>query len=228
MASEWADMGGQPMASMMDSMTGVRPWTVTEFALRLAMWAVMMVAMMVPTAVPMILLYAAVARKAAAQHNQLASTSVFVSGYIVMWTVFSLVATIAQDALDQAALLSPLMVSRSAGLGATLLIAAGVYQLTPLKNACLRNCRAPAHFLSRYWCTGDLGAFRMGLRLGAYCVGCCWILMGLLFVGGVMNLLWIAAIAIFVLLEKTSPFGDVGGRFAGVAMILVGAVSLAL
>jgi predicted metal-binding membrane protein len=91
-----------------------------------------------------------------------------------------------------------------------------------------RNCRAPAHFLSRYWRTGNLGAFRMGLRLGAYCVGCCWILMGLLFVGGVMNLLWIAAIAIFVLLEKTVPFGDVSGRFAGAAMILVGALSWAL
>jgi predicted metal-binding membrane protein len=228
MASESADMGGQPMVSMMDSATGAQPWTVTEFTLRLAMWAVMMVAMMVPTAAPMTLLYAAVARKAAAQHNPLASTSVFVSGYIAMWTIFSVVATIAQHALDQAALLSPLMVSRSAGLGATLLIAAGVYQLTPLKNACLRNCRAPAHFLSRHWRTGNLSSFRMGLRLGAYCVGCCWILMGLLFLGGVMNLLWIAAIAIFVLLEKTIPFGDVSGRFAGVAMILVGAVSLAL
>ncbi|MCW2626941.1 MAG: hypothetical protein JWR48_3663 [Mycobacterium sp.] len=188
----------------------------------------MMVAMMVPTAAPMTLLYAAVARRAAAQHNPLPSTSVFVTGYIAMWTIFGLVATIAQHALDQAALLSPTMVSTSAGFGAALLIAAGIYQLTPLKNACLRNCRAPAHFLSRYWRTGNLGAFRMGLRLGAYCVGCCWILMGLLFVGGVMNLLWIAAIAIFVLLEKTIPFGDVSGRFAGAAMILVGALSLAL
>ncbi|HXO54329.1 MAG TPA: DUF2182 domain-containing protein, partial [Mycobacterium sp.] len=122
----------------------------------------------------------------------------------------------------------PMMVSRSRILGAALLIAAGVYQLTPLKNACLRNCRAPAHFISRYWRTGNLGAFRLGLRFGAYCVGCCWILMGLLFVGGVMNLLWIAAIAIFVLLEKTIPFGEVGGRIAGAAMILVGALSLAL
>jgi predicted metal-binding membrane protein len=121
-----------------------------------------------------------------------------------------------------------MMVSTSAGFGAALLIAAGVYQLTPLKNACLRNCRTPAHFLSRYWRTGNLGAFRMGLRLGSYCVGCCWILMGLLFVGGVMNLLWIAAIAVFILLEKTLPFGEVSGRIAGVAMILVGGLSLAL
>ena len=228
MASGSADMRGQSMAPTLHAMTGVQLCTATEYGLRLAMWAVMMVAMMVPTAAPMTLLYAAVARKAAAQHNPLASTFVFVSGYIAMWTIFSLVATIAQHALDQAALLSPMMVSSSAVFGAALLIAAGVYQLTPFKNACLRNCRAPAHFLSHHWRTGNLGAFRMGLRLGAYCVGCCWILMGLLFLGGVMNLLWIAAIAIFVLLEKTIPFGDVSGRFAGAAMILVGALSLAL
>jgi predicted metal-binding membrane protein len=216
------------MVPMMDAMTGVQPWAATEFGLRLTMWAVMMIAMMVPTAAPMTLLYAGVVRKAAAQHSPLAPTFVFVSGYIAMWTIFSLAATIAQHALDQAALLSPMMVSTSAAFGAALLIAAGVYQFTPLKNACLRNCRAPAHFLSRYWRTGALGAFRMGLRLGAYCVGCCWILMGLLFVGGVMNLLWIAAIAIFILLEKTIPFGDVYGRFAGAAMILVGVLSLVL
>lgn len=226
--AESANIERQPMASMVDSMTGVQPWTATEFALGLAMWAVMMVAMMVPTAAPMTLLYAAVARKAAARHNPLPSTFIFVAGYIAMWAIFSVVATIAQHALDQAALLSPLMVSTSPGLGAALLIAAGVYQLTPLKNACLRNCRAPAHFLSRHWRAGSLGAFRMGLRLGTYCVGCCWILMALLFVDGVMNLIWIAAIAIFVLLEKSSPFGDVSGRFAGVAMMLVGAVGLAV
>jgi predicted metal-binding membrane protein len=145
-----------------------------------------------------------------------------------MWTIFGLLATIAQHGLDRAALLSPMMVSRSASFGAVLLIAAGIYQFTPLKNACLKNCRVPAHFLSRYLRTGNHGAFRMGLRLGAYCVGCCWILMALLFVGGVMNLLWIAAIAIFVLLEKTIPFGDLGARIAGAAMILVGVLSLAL
>jgi predicted metal-binding membrane protein len=216
------------MPPMMGAMTGVRPWTATEFGLRLAMWAVMMVAMMVPTAAPMTLMYAAIARKAATRHNPLPPAFVFVAGYITMWTIFSLVATIAQHALDQAALLSPMMVSTSARFGAALLIAAGIYQFTPLKNTCLKNCRAPAHFMSRYWRTGNLGAFRMGLRLGAYCVGCCWILMALLFVGGVMNLLWIAAIAILVLLEKTIPFGDVGGRVVGATMILVGALSLAL
>jgi predicted metal-binding membrane protein len=228
MATGSGGMSGQSMPPTMDAMAGVRPWTATEFGLTFAMWALMMVAMMVPTAAPMTLMYAAVARKAAAQHNPLAPTFVFVAGYITMWAIFSLVATVAQHALDKAALLSPMMVSASARLGAAILIAAGLYQLTPLKNACLKNCRAPAHFMSRYWRTGNLGAFRMGLRLGEYCVGCCWILMALLFVGGVMNLLWIAAIAIFVLLEKTIPFGDVSGRVAGAAMILFGALSLAL
>jgi predicted metal-binding membrane protein len=225
MAARSAGTGPPSMASM-DVMTGVQPWTATEFVVRLAMWAAMMVAMMVPAAAPMTMLYAAVARKAAAQHNPLAPTFVFVAGYIAMWTIFSLVATIAQYALNRAALLSSMMVSTSAMFGAALLITAGIYQLTPFKNACLRNCRAPAHFMSRYWRTGNLGAFRMGLRLGAYCVGCCWILMGLLFVGGVMNLVWIAAIAIFILLEKTIPFGDASGRFVGVAMIVAGALSL--
>ena len=220
--------GGMNADSMADAMTGVKPWTATEFGLTFAMWALMMVAMMVPTAAPMTLMYAAVARKAAAQHDPLAPTFIFVTGYITIWVIFSLVATVSQHALDQAALLSPMMVSASGGLGAAILIAAGLYQLTPLKNACLKNCRTPAHFMSRYWRTGNLGAFRMGLRLGAYCVGCCWILMALLFVGGVMNLLWIAAIAIFVLLEKTIPFGDVSGRVAGAAMILFGALSLAM
>ena len=144
-------MSGHSMAPVMHAMTGVQPWTAAEFGLRLAMWAVMMVAMMVPTAVPMTLLYAAVARKAAAQHSPVAPAFVFVAGYAAMWAVFGLAATTTQWGLDRAALLSPMMVSRSAWLGAVLLIAAGVYQLTPLKNACLRNCRAPAHFLSRYW-----------------------------------------------------------------------------
>src|SRR6202162_6654935 len=119
------------------------------------------------------------------------------------------------------------MASNSAVFGGVLLVAAGSYQLTPLKHACLRHCRAPAHFLSQYWRKGTIGAFRMGLRLGAYCLGCCWILMALLFVGGVMNLLWIAAIAGFVLLEKTLPYARIGGRVVGGGMILVGLLDVA-
>jgi predicted metal-binding membrane protein len=223
-----SNMSGKSIAPVANAMMGLRPWTATEFGLVLIMWAMMMVAMMVPTAVPMTLVYAAVARKAATRPNPLGATFVFVGGYIAIWTVFSLVGTIAQFALDRAALLSPMMVSTSAALGAALLMAAGIYQFTPVRDACLQKCRTPAYFIAQYWRNGTLGGFRMGLWHGVYCVGCCWILMALMFVGGVMNLLWMAAIAVFVLLEKTIPFGEVSGKVAGVAMILAGALSLAL
>jgi predicted metal-binding membrane protein len=209
------------------SMLHLRTWTATEFGLRLGMWAVMMVAMMVPTAVPMTLVYAAVARKARMQDSPVAPTAVFVAGYLAVWGFFSVAATAAQRSLEQWALLSPRMVSASPLLGSALLIGAGLYELTPYKHACLAHCRAPAHFISQHWRGGSAGAFRMGAGLGAYCLGCCWILMGLLFVGGVMNLVWIAAIAIFVLLEKTMPFAATGGRVAGAGLITVGLLGVA-
>jgi predicted metal-binding membrane protein len=213
----------------MDSapMLGLRPWSALEFALMFAMWAVMMVGMMVPSAAPTALVYAAVARKAAREGTPVAPTAAFVSGYVVTWTLFSLGATLLQWALERAALLSSMMVSTSPALGASLLIGAGLYQLTPYKNACLRHCRMPMHFIAEHWRPGTAGAFRMGLEHGAFCLGCCWLLMGLLFLGGVMNLLWIAAITLFVLLEKLLPLGDSGGRVAGLAMIGVGLVMLA-
>jgi predicted metal-binding membrane protein len=215
---------GDSMSTMsgMDSTGRVRAWTGADFGVRFAMWAVMMVAMMTPTAAPMTLMYAAVARKASRQRDPIAPTFVFVAGYLTVWTLFSVAAVVAQWGLDRHALLSPMMVSDSTMLGSALLVAAGVYQLTPLKDACLKQCRAPAHFLSRYWHSGALGSFRTGLSIGAYCLGCCWILMALLFVGGVMNLLWIAAISIFVLLEKTAAFGRGGGRLVGVGAIVAG------
>jgi predicted metal-binding membrane protein len=219
-------MTDRSTADAMQSMVHVRPWTVTEFGLMLTMWTVMMVAMMAPTAAPMTLVYAAVARKAASQGLPVAPTFVFVAGYLAMWGLFSVVATAAQWGLDQLALLSPTMVSASPVFGAALLIGAGTYQLTSYKDTCLAQCRAPAHFISQHWHAGSAGAFRMGLKLGTYCLGCCWILMGLLFVGGVMNLSWIAAIAVFILLEKTMPFAETGGRVVGAAMILVGFLSL--
>ena len=144
-----------------------------------------------------------------------------------MWGVFSVAATLAQWGLDEAALLSPMMVSNSPGLGGSLLIAAGLYQMTPMKNACLRHCRAPAHFIANSWKPGAWGAFRMGIEHGTYCIGCCWILMGLLFLGGVMSLLWIAGITLFVLLEKVVPLGNMGGRIAGGAMAVCGLAVLA-
>ena len=219
-------MSGHSMAHAMGSIVHVRTWTMAEFSLMLGMWAVMMVAMMAPSAAPMTLVYAAVARKAAREGHPVAPTFVFVAGYLAMWGLFSVAATAAQRSLDQLALLSPTMVSASPLFGSALLVGAGVYELTPYKHACLTHCRAPAQFLSQHWRGGSTGAFRMGLALGAYCVGCCWILMALLFVGGVMNLLWIAAIAVFVLLEKTMPFAEAGGRVVGATMVLVGLLSL--
>ena len=215
-------MEGGMAQAMGGAMMQLRPWSAVDFALMFAMWAVMMVGMMVPSAAPMALVYAAVARKASRQGESLAPTAVFVTGYVVMWTLFSAGATLLQWGLERAALLSPMMVSTSPALGGSLLIAAGVYQLTPLKDACLRHCRSPAYFISEHWRPGAAGAFRMGLVHGAYCLGCCWLLMGILFFGGVMNLLWIAAITLFVLLEKVVPAGVMSGRLAGLALIALG------
>jgi predicted metal-binding membrane protein len=218
-----------PTGMMSNSMVGTMPsmnqsttWTALEFGLMLLMWAVMMVAMMLPSAVPMTLVYAAVVRKAARGGHPVAPTGAFVAGYLAMWGLFALAATAVQLGLDHWSLLSPAMAAASPRLGGALLIGAGVYELTPLKHACLSQCRAPAHFIAQHWHAGPAGGVRLGVALGAYCLGCCWILMGLLFVGGVMNLLWIAAIAAFVLFEKTVAFGVAGGRVVGAVLILFG------
>ena len=215
------DMDAMGAMTMPEAMQ-LHAWSVRDFALMFLMWAVMMVGMMLPTAAPTVLVYAAVARKARSQNSYAAPTAAFVSGYVAIWTLFSIAATGAQWAFDQAALLSPMMVSSSPWLGALLLVAAGIYQLTPAKEACLRHCRMPAHFIAEHWHPGITGAFRMGAIHGAFCLGCCWALMGLLFFGGVMNLLWIAAITLFVLAEKLLPFGRSSARWTGGVMILAG------
>ncbi len=207
-----------------DMIMKVRQWDTGYFVMMFLMWAIMMVGMMIPSVAPTVMIYAAIKRKAARQGTPIASTGAFVAGYIAIWTLFSLVATTAQWGLDQAALLSPMMVSNSAYLGAFLLVSAGIYQWLPLKESCLRHCRSPVEFLSSHWQQGTLGAWRMGIHHGFFCLGCCWVLMCLLFVGGVMNLLWIAIITLFVLLEKVLPAGQVGGRAMGVVMILSGGV----
>ena len=202
----------------------LRPWSHTDAALQFAMWAVMMIGMMLPSAAPMSLLFASVARKARAQGSAVAPTFVFVAGYVAVWTAFSLVATAVQWRLEQAALLSPMLESTSPVFGSALLAAAGLYQFTPWKDTCLEHCRAPALFFAAHWRDGALGAFRMGAAHGAYCLGCCWLLMGLLFFGGVMNLLWVAGIALFVMVEKLAPHGAVAGRLAGM-LLLVAAIA---
>ncbi len=215
-----ADLDGMAMGAM--AMPAVAPWSALDVWLMFVMWAVMMVGMMLPSAAPMILLYAAVSRRQRGRGHVFAPTGVFAAGYLVAWTAFSLAATASQWVLEQAALLSPMMVGTSPYLGGALLVAAGVYQWTPLTHACLENCRAPAAFLSRIWRTGTGGAVAMGVHHGAYCIGCCWVLMALLFVGGVMNLLWVAAIAAFVLVEKLTRHGHLVGRASGALLALAG------
>jgi predicted metal-binding membrane protein len=201
----------------------MQAWDLRYFLMMFLMWAIMMIGMMLPSVTPTVLIYASVARKAAMQGTPVAPTGAFVSGYVAMWVIFSLFAVFAQWGLEKAVLLSPMMVSNSVGLGAGLLIAAGIYQWLPIKDKCLTQCRSPVDFICNHWRDGTTGAFRMGLSHGAYCLGCCWVLMGLLFVGGVMNLLWIAGITVFVLLEKILPLGGRGGRISGLLMILTGA-----
>jgi predicted metal-binding membrane protein len=211
--------GGMTAAAM----SGLTPWTGSHFVLMFLMWAVMMVGMMLPSAAPMILLYMLVARKSAEKNTPIVATGVFVAGYAAAWAGFSLGATLLQWGFEKFALLSPMMASANPEFGGGLLIAAGVYQWTPLKDRCLGNCRAPLSFLTTSWRDGRAGAFRMGLEQGFYCVGCCWVLMGLLFIGGVMNLLWIAAISLFVLAEKVLPVRDArtASRLSGVVMVLI-------
>jgi predicted metal-binding membrane protein len=208
------------------SMAG-EPWSVGYFSAILVMWIIMMVGMMVPSAIPMVLVYASIVRKAAREGSSLAATEIFVAGYVIIWSLFALVATIAQWALDQVALLSPMMTSNSNILGGLLLLTAGAYQLTPLKRTCLQHCRSPIQFLSSRWKPGGLGAFQMGVEHGSFCLGCCWVLMALLFVGGVMNLWWIGGLTLFVLFEKVVPFGAMAGRTLGAMVAVCGVLVLA-
>jgi predicted metal-binding membrane protein len=219
------------MASGMPMLEGLAPqharWTAADLGAAVAMWAVMMVGMMVPAAAPVVLLFHAVNRKRRAQGGRAVPTAVFVLGYLLVWGAFSVGAAALQGALQGAALLSPALAATSPVLGGALLVAAGAWQLTPLKRACLAHCRSPLGFFLTHWRDGVTGALRMGVAHGAYCLGCCAVLMGLLFVAGVMNLAWVAGITAFVLLEKVAPGGVAIGRVASVALIAAGAVLLA-
>ena len=199
----------------------LRPWSAIDFGLIFLMWTVMMVGMMGPSAMPAILDFATSSHKQQEHGHTLAPTGVFALGYIIVWTGFSLVATILQWGLHSAALLSPMMVSKSPLLGGGLLIAAGVYQWTPIMNFFLERCRNPLEPIMKGWAKGT-SPLVMGMENGSNCLGCCLVVMALLFVGGVMNLLWVAAITIFVLIEKAVPYGDLTGRISAVALVLVG------
>jgi predicted metal-binding membrane protein len=230
MRMDGADMNGLRMIpagrGMMAPATA--PWTAVEFTFVFLMWAVMMVGMMAPSAAPMVLMYARVGQQGRLAGKQLAATGWFAAGYFLAWVGFSLAATVVQWVLEREALLDARMASPSRLLGALVLIAAGIYQWTPLKNACLVQCQSPFRFLMSHggFRSTIRGCLRLGLVHGIYCVGCCWALMALLFVVGIMNVLWIALLALLVLLEKLTPRGRWIARIAGALFIGAGAAML--
>ena len=203
-------MGGPDLAS----------WSAGSLLPLFLMWAVMMVAMMLPSAAPMLLTFAAVARNRRRADRPYVPVTVFAAGYLAVWSVFSLLAAVGQWLLHRAALLSPMMASSSVWLAAILLFAAGVFQFTPLKNRCLTRCRAPLDFIMTRWREGPSGAFSMGMEHGTFCAGCCWALMALLFVLGVMNVLWIAMLTVIVALEKLLPHAKWFSAASGIALIV--------
>ena len=210
------DMSMPDMPDMPDmAMPFAAPWVF-------AMWWVMMLGMMLPSAAPMVLTFASLQRHKRQRDEPYVPTALFVAGYLLVWGAFCLAATAAQWLLQASGLLSPMMALASTMLGGAVLILAGIYQFTPLKQACLRLCRSPFAFVLNHWRDGSGGALRMGASHGLYCLGCCWVLMTLLFVVGLMNLIWVAVIAAFVFAEKLLPGGVWVGRVGGAAMSAVG------
>jgi predicted metal-binding membrane protein len=216
----------QPMMNMGSGQMMAMPhdWSLGYAAIILVMWAVMMVAMMLPSAAPVILLVGALDRQRGAGPSRSAA---FAAGYLLVWFGFSLAATGLQWGIDMAGLLSERMATANLILAGGVLVGAGIYQWTPLKQTCLTRCRSPFDLVIRYSRSGASIAVLVGMRHGLFCLGCCWMLMALLFVGGLMNLAWIAAIALFVLVEKTLPWGGRVGRIAGIALAAWGAATLA-
>jgi predicted metal-binding membrane protein len=212
---------------MYGSMQGASAWMMTtvwdgpHVVLLWAMWAVMMTAMMLPTAAPFVLLYASAARRNAGTSNPARSVYALSGGYVLVWAVFSVAATALQRMLAAAFVLTPMMEPTSRVVGAVVLTVAGVYQLTPLKRACLHACRSPLGFLVSRWRSGAAGAFRLGIEHGTSCLGCCWALMLILFAGGVMNLAVIIGLTAWVLIEKIAPFSDRTATASGVALIAI-------
>ena len=223
-AMSYMVMPDMSMPGMAVAMPSLHAWSWMEVGVLVVMWTVMMIAMMMPAAAPMILMFSTIHRRRAAEGRPAVPTAIFILGYLVVWVTYSVIAALAQAGLHAAAMLSSAMAATSPLLAGALLVAAGVFQWTPLKRTCLAACRSPLSFLMTSWREGRAGALVMGVHHGLYCLGCCWALMALLFVAGVMNLLWVAAIAVAVLVEKVVPRGDLVGRLAGVVSVAAGAL----
>ncbi|MEE9218309.1 MAG: DUF2182 domain-containing protein [Acidobacteriota bacterium] len=205
----------------------MQAWAGVDLLLLFVMWTIMMAAMMVPSATQMVLTFTGISRRQHPHRDPLLVTSAFLLGYVLAWAGFSAVGTLVQWALHSAALINSMGASTSSTFGGALLLAAGLFQWTPWKDACLARCRSPFGFLLTSWQPGAGGALIMGIRHGVYCAGCCWALMALMFVAGMMNLLWLAAIAAFCLLEKVVPAGQLvrhgaGAVLAGWGLYLLG------
>jgi predicted metal-binding membrane protein len=214
---------GMRMPSMSLETAQVPGWSFEQTALMFVMWWVMMVAMMLPSAAPMILLFVAVSKRARPPGR----TTLFASGYLLVWGGFSVIATLTQWQLTRVGLLEGMRIN-SQWVAGLLLVVAGIYQLTPAKNACLRRCQSPLRFVAEHWRPGPAGALGMGLRHGGYCLGCCWALMALLFAGGVMNLAWIGGLAAYVLIEKVIPRRQHLALISASALIIAGGSLLVL
>ena len=197
-------------------------WAFNDILAAFAMWSIMMTAMMLPSAMPMILVFSTVNRKRHTLGNQLVPTWIFLFGYLVIWVIFSLVMALIQFILHNLALVSPEIKIINPALSGIILISAGIYQFTRVKEVCLKNCQSPLGFMMDYWREGKLGAFIMGLRHGLYCVGCCWILMIILFAAGVMNLLWVSLIAMFIFLEKVIQRNSMFSYISGFLLLIWG------
>ena len=203
------------------NMKPVTQWSIADIAILFSMWAIMMAGMMLPSAMPVILLVEQVNRKRKLRRASYTHTLFFVIGYLLIWGLYSAVITITQYTLHHWALLGPMMSSANIAFSSAILLAAGIYQLTPLKQRCLQLCRSPLSVISSQWREGKLGAIRLGINHGQYCVGCCWILMAILFVTGVMNLKWILLLSLIVLIEKVLPYPEVASKLLGGALILL-------
>ena len=205
------------------------PWTASHFVFMFAMWLVMMIGMMTPSVAPMVLLYVAVGRSSVGEGQGFAPAGAFVAGYLIAWTAFAAAATLLQWLLESRALIAPMMGGSSRALAGAVLIAAGVYQWLPVKQSCLAQCRSPMSFVQRHggFRADARGSLRLGALHGAYCIGCCWMLMLLLFAFGVMNIYWIAGLMTFVLIEKVIPHAGIVSRVAGIAAIAAGIALMA-